>query len=276
MDDLKTTNEPVQPTPSSGVVPDQNLGQTEPIPQPTEPAAPPPAQPTVEPSPPQPTLTPPPITTVTTETPLPPAPLSEKPSGKKIPSAIKIGGALIILLMAATLPATIILVQNKTILAPKAEEVTMTPTPIVKPIGTAKTFIALTKEEEESIQAEPMKPKNLEIKAVSSGSVKITFSTQGAYPSLIRYSPDEDWNYLTMFQEGDIGDEWQQRYHSENQVNVEPVGGEAAKTQHEFVLENLVMGKKYYFVIEIEKTEEKTVYIFGSGQPEGYYTFVAE
>ena len=261
MDDLKTTNEPIQP---------------ETVPQPTEPAAPPTDQPTIEPSSPQPVQTTPPITTVTTEEPLPSAPTTEKPPGKKIPSSIKIGGALVILLMAATLPATIILVQNRTTIAPKAEEMTMTPTPIVKPIGTAKTFIALTKEERESTQAEPIKPRNLEIKAVSSNSIKITFSTQGAYPSLIRYSPDEDWNYLTMLQEGDVGDEWQQRYHSENQVNVEPVGGEAAKAQHEFVLENLVVGKKYYFVIEIEKTEEKTVYIFGSGQPENYYTFIAE
>jgi hypothetical protein len=272
MDDLNTTT---NQTPQPGM-PDEFPKPTPPEPVPTVPSAPPTSEPNVPPEPILPTIPTPTITTEEPSSPPPPPSVSGKPPTKKVSSAIKIGGALAILLMAATLPATIILVQNRTTIAPKAEEMTTTPTPIVKPIRAAKTFIALTKGDQQSGQADTIKPREVEIKTVSSGSVKITFTTQGAYPSLIRYSPDKDWNFLTMLQEGDIGDEWQGRYHSENQVNVEPVGGAVAKTQHEFILNNLVAGQKYYFVIEIEKTTENIVYQFGLEQPEGYYTFVAE
>jgi hypothetical protein len=283
MDDLKTTDNPTPGvTSQSSGAPANPLVGDETIPKPTPPESAPTAPLTTEPekpTEPAPTI---PTSTVTTQTTTtePPSktsiPLTSKPPGKKMPKAMKISGALIILLMAATLPATIILVQNKTFFAPKAEEISPNPTPAVRPGGAGKAFIALTPGEQESAQAEPIKPRNVEIKTVSLESVKITFSTQEAYPSLIRYSPDENWNYLTMIQEGDVGDEWQGRYHSENQVNVEPLGGSQASTTHEFLLENLIPGQKYYFVIEIEKTEENTVYLFGLGQPENYYTFITE
>lgn len=259
MDDLKTTNEPVQP---------------EPIPQPTEPAAPPTDQPTTEPSSPQPVQTTPSITTVTTEEPLPPPPTIEKPPGKKIPSSIKIGGALVILLMAATLPATIILVQNKTTIAPKAEE------PIKKPRPphpeTGKVFKVLNPAEQESEMAASFKPRGLKIENISSGSVKISFNTLEAFPSSIIYSPDEDWNYLNMFEIGDLADEWRQRYNPENQKTVYPVGGEGPSADHEFILEGLIPNHKFYFAIQIEKPEEETVYEFGFEQPENHYTFITE
>lgn len=259
MDDLKSTNEPIQP---------------EPIPQPTEPAAPPTDQPTTEPSSPQPVQTTPPITTVTAEEPQPPVPTIEKSPGKKIPSPIKIGGALVILLMAATLPATIILVQNKTTIAPKAEEPARKPRPPHPETG--KVFKVLNPAEQESERAASFKPRGLNIENISSGSVKISFNTLGAFPSSIIYSPDEDWNYLNMFEIGDLADEWQQRYHPENQKIVYPVGGGGPSTNHEFIIEGLIPNHKYYFAIQIEKPEEETVYEFGFEQPENHYTFVAE
>lgn len=260
MDDLKPTNEPIQP---------------EPIPQPTEPAAPPTDQPTVPPEPlsPQPSQTSPiQTTTITTGEPPPPALTTEKPPGKKIPSSIKIGGALVILLMAATLPATIILVQNKTTIAPKAQEEASEP----KHPTPEKLYSQLTAEQQQEEWVKEIKPQNLKIEAVSSDTVKISFNTQGAFLSSILYSPDENWNYLTMIQEGDWTDEWRQRYHPENQKYVEPVGGKEIKTEHEFILENLVPGQKYYFAIRVENPEAKIVYEFGLEQPENHYIFVAE
>jgi len=259
MDDLKTTNEPVQP---------------EPIPQPTEPAAPPTDQPTTEPSSPQPVQTTPPITTVTTEEPLPPTPTIEKPPGKKIPSPIKIGGALVILLMAATLPATIILVQNKTQLAPKAEETTVTPRKSFRNTGGA--YIILREEEQQLEQAQPIKPRDLKIEAVAPGKTTITFNTLVACSSSISYSPDENWNYLTMMQESDVGDEWQERYHYQNEKRVQPVAGDTATTEHEFVLENLISSQKYYFAIEVKNPSDNNVYLFGLEQPENHYVFIAQ
>jgi len=259
MDDLKSTNEPVQP---------------EPIPQPTEPAAPPTDQPTTEPSSPQPVQTTPPITTVTTEEPLPPAPTIEKPPGKKIPSPIKIGGALVILLMAATLPATIILVQNKTTIAPKAEEAIVTPQPKFPDKGGA--YIILREEEQQLEQAQPIKPRDLNIETDTPGKATITFNTSVACTSSIRYSPDENWNYLTMIQESDLGDEWQERYHNENEKIVQPVGGGTATTGYEFILENLISGQKYYFAIEVKDPSDNNFYAFGLEQPENHYIFIAK
>jgi hypothetical protein len=280
MDDLKptddSTKEPVsQPGDQTADSQVDTPQPTPPEPAPTMPSVPPAIEPEKPPEPSSQTV--PTQTTVTTEEPpLTTAPTTDKPSGKKLPSAIKTGGALILLLLAATLPATVIVVQNKTQVASKATEVTPTPTPTVRPARTAKAFIALTEEEQGSAQAEPIKPRSLEIETISSGSVKITFSTQGAYSSLIRYSPDEDWNYLTMLQEGDVGEEWRERYHPENEISVESVSGSGARIEHEFLLENLILGQKYYFVIEIEKTEENIVYLFGLEQPENYYTFIAQ
>lgn len=257
------------------------IGDQGAIPQPTPPEPAPTALPVTEPEKsPEPTPTIPTSTvttqTITLEEPLskPSVSVANKPPGKKISSTITIGGALIILLMAATLPATIILVQNKTTIAPKAEEPIRKPRPPHPETG--KVFKVLNPAEQESERAASIKPQNLKIENISPESVKISFNTLGAFPSSIIYSPDEDWNYLNMFEIGDLADEWRQRYHPENQKTVYPVGGEEPNINHEFILEGLIPNHKYYFAIQIEKPEEETVYEFGFEQPENHYTFITE
>jgi len=270
MDDLDTTtNQSPQPG-----IPDEFPKPTPPEPVPTAPSAPTPSEPSESPIPTPPTIPTPTITTEEPPFPPPPPSVSGKPPTEKVSSAIKIGGALVILLMAATLPATIMLVQNKTTIAPKAEESVRKPRPPHPETG--KVFKVLNPAEQESERAASFKPRGLKIENISPESVKISFNTLGAFPSSIIYSPDEDWNYLNMFEIGDLADEWRQRYHPENQKTVYPVGGEGPSVNHEFILEGLIPNHKYYFAIQIEKPEEETVYEFGFEQPENHYTFITE
>ena len=282
MDDLKTTDNPTQGViPQSSAAPASPLVGDQTIPKPTPPEPAPTAPPVNEPEKPSESIPIIPTSTVTTQTtstgespPEPSVSVVGEPPGKKISSPIKIGGALVILLMAATLPATIMLVQNKTTIAPKAEESVRKPRPPHPETG--KVFKVLNPTEQESERAASFKPQGLKIENISSGSVKISFNTLEAFPSSIIYSPDEDWNYLNMFEMEDLADEWQQRYHPENQKIVYPVGGEEPSINHEFILEDLILNHKYYFAIQIEKLEEETVYEFGFEQPENHYTFITE
>ncbi len=278
MDDLKptddSTKEPIsqpgdQPADSQTDTPQP----TPPEPAPTAPSVPPAIEPEKQSEPSSQTV--PTQKTVTTEEPpSTPPPVIGKPSGKKVPRAMTISGALILLLLAASLPAAIVLVQNKTYFAPKAEEPAKKPRPSHPETG--KVFKVLSPEQQESEITESIKPRNLKTEIISPESVKITFNTLGTFPSSIIYSPDEDWNYLNMFELGDLADEWRERYNPENQKTIYPVGGKAASTDHEFIFENLIPDHKYYFAIQIEKPEEETVYEFGFEQPEGHFVFITE
>ncbi len=279
MDDLKPTDDSAKkPVSQPGDQPtDSQINTPEPSPPDPAPTSPsvPPAVKSEKPPEPSPQTVPTQTTVATKEpSPLTPKPAVTKPPGKKLPSAIKVGGALILLLMAAVLPATVILVQNRTTLAPKAEEEAITPT--ARSPGIAETYIFVAEGDLGSELVQPVRPHDVKIESISSESAKITFIISNAYPSIIRYSPDDDWNFLTMIQEEDIGDEWRERYHDENEEEVEPVGGSRPSTEHEYTLENLASNQKYYFSIGIEKPEENTIYWFGLDQPERHYTFLTE
>jgi hypothetical protein len=262
MDDLKaTTNQSPQPA-----VPQEPVDQTSQtnvqgeIPPPPPPQAPPSVPP------------PPPTKTAPTAgEPPPPTITSEKPSGKKISSPIKIGGALVILLLAATLPAAIILVQNQTRIAPKAQEETSAPQ--LHPSQGRRTYIIPTREEQTSDLIQEIKPQNLKTETPSSGAEKITFTTQAAVMASISYSPDQDWNYIPLMLDYES---WKDNYNLENLKNITPVNGKIAANEHEFVIEGLTPGREYYFAIEIERPSENEVYVFGAEQPGNNYTFTVK
>ena len=257
-----------EPTPSE---PAEQVKETPPPPPspppqpqepPTQPASPP--EPVEGPSPPP--GTPPPKT----------EPESFSVSEKKKGSPVIVAGALIILLMAATLPAGISLVQTQTQLSSRAKEEAVLPSPTPKPPKTRTTYNPLTVEDQQQEWVQDIKPQNVGTQTISSGTVRITFTTNTAYPSSIIYSPDEDWNYLTMRQEGDVGDEWKQRYHYENEKEADPKTRDEPTTEHEYVLKNLTPGQKYYYAIRIENPEHKDIYEFGLEQPENHYTFIVK
>lgn len=201
---------------------------------------------------------------------IPPYAVSKK-SGKKLSSPMIVSGALVLLLMAATLPAAIILVQNKTRITPKAQEGTSTPQ--LHPSQDRRTYLIPTREEQASDLIREIKPQDLKTETVSSGVEKITFTTPMAVLASITYSPDKDWNYIPLMLDYEA---WKNNYNFENLKNITPVNGKTAINEHEFVIEGLTSGREYYFAIEIEKPGENNVYIFGAEQPGNNYTFTVK
>jgi len=201
---------------------------------------------------------------------IPPYAVSKK-SGKKLSSPMIVSGALVLLLMAATLPAAIILVQNRTRITPKAQEGTSTPRP--QPSQDKRTYLTPTREEQASDLIQEIKPQGLKTETISAGVEKITFTTPMAVLASISYSPDQDWNYLPLMLDYEA---WKNNYNFENLKNITPVNGKTALNEHELVIEGLTSGREYYFAIEIERPGENEVYIFGAEQPGNNYTFTVK
>ena len=245
-----------------------------PPPPPPPPLSPPPPPPTPEPQTPEPQI---PLPPPPAETPPPKTePESFTVSEKKQGSPVIVAGALVILLMAATLPAGISLVQTQTQISSRAKEGAVLPSPTPKSPKTQTTHTPLTVEDQQSDWVNDLKPQNVKITTPSKGTAQITFTTNQAFLSTILYSPDENWNYLTMFLQENYGlDEWE-NYQPTSEKLIEPKTSKEPTTNHEFILENLISGQKYLVVIQIEVPEQKEIFEFGLEQPEHYYTFTAK
>ncbi len=239
--------EPTPPQPQTGPEP-----KPEPPPvQPPQPSPPSPSPSSPPPSSPQPPQQPPSPQDQPQEEKTPPK--IDEPTvvlPKKTKSLKGPGLVLGVLLMIVTLPAALILLQKRTAFVPRAK--------VEKPMA----WILYRENETYSPQEKKLFPQNLNIQNPSNTQVKISFETQIPVRSKLGFSPDSDWNYLLMEEEG-------VEYNPEN----EKWSSLPKSTDHEFVLKDLTPGGKYYFIISVYN--ESSGYEFGYDEPDHAFSFTA-
>jgi hypothetical protein len=169
------------------------------------------------------------------------------------------------MLMIVTIPGAVILLQQRTNIVPQAREETRQPE-VTKPEEKKSIegiyWVIATQDGKYSSEEKQLfpKPDTLTVQSLSASEVKISFETETPVNSKLGYSPNPDWNYLAMGEEG-------VKYNPENEKWISL----PENTSHNFILKNLTPKKKYFYIIKVYKGNKG--YEFGYSAPDHAYSF---